>query len=179
MNRKNPPVHNHGPEDGLGLSCPEYIVGGFLQGACVLAAEQTDPFSQSPHMASKYWAELVRARKRIAELEAAVTAPTEPAPPQTINGFTLEDWFKIAQGKDETVGVCVAAIDELAEAIRFTVEYVGNDTLPAIEGWSWFDALMKHRPEIAEEFSQNPILLHAKYAPTEVRDTPATGEVSS
>jgi hypothetical protein len=29
-------------------------------------------------MASKYWAELVKARKRITELEAAVTVPTEP-----------------------------------------------------------------------------------------------------
>lgn len=44
----------------------------------VTAPTTPDPFSQSPHMASKYWAELVRARKRIAELEAAVTAPTEP-----------------------------------------------------------------------------------------------------
>jgi len=73
-----PPVHNHGPAEGRGLDCNESIVGGFLQGACMRVTEQTDPFSQSPHMASKYWAELVKARKRITELEAAVTAPTEP-----------------------------------------------------------------------------------------------------
>jgi predicted exporter len=40
-------------------------------------AQQTHPFSQSPHMAAKYWAELVRARNRIAELEAAAV-PVEP-----------------------------------------------------------------------------------------------------
>jgi hypothetical protein len=41
-----------------------------------------NPFDESPHMAAKYWAELVRARKRIAELEAAaaVTAPTAALP---------------------------------------------------------------------------------------------------
>lgn len=29
----------------------------------------------------------------------------------------------------------------LAEALRLTQEYVTNDGLPPIEGWSWFDAL--------------------------------------
>jgi len=74
---EKPPVHNHGTEEGRGLACPESVVGGFLRGACVLAAEQTHPFSQSPHMAAKYWAELVRARNRIAELEAAAV-PVAP-----------------------------------------------------------------------------------------------------
>lgn len=44
------------------------------------------------------------------------------------------------------------AIDELCEAIRLTVEYVGTDTLHPGEGWSWFDALTKYRPEIAQHF---------------------------
>jgi len=74
---EKPPVHNHGTEEGRGLACPESVVGGFLQGACVLAAEQTHPFSQSPHMAAKYWGELVRARNRIAELDAGAV-PVEP-----------------------------------------------------------------------------------------------------
>lgn len=88
-----------------------------------------------------------------------------------INGLTIEDWFKIAQGKDESNAAAVAAIDDLADAIRLTVEYVGNDTLPALAGWSWFDALMRYHPEIAEEFERNPILLYAKSAPA-----PAGGE---
>lgn len=29
----------------------------------------------------------------------------------------------------------------LAQAIRYTRDYVGHEVLPAVEGWSWFDAL--------------------------------------
>lgn len=32
------------------------------------------------------------------------------------------------------------ALRECREAFRFTREYVGEDVLPAIEGWSWYDA---------------------------------------
>ena len=49
------------------------------------------------------------------------------------------------------------AIRELTEAIRFTVEYVGNDMLPAIEGWDWYDALVKYAPEVAQAFVDKPI----------------------
>lgn len=35
--------------------------------------------------------------------------------------------------------------DELAEALRLTREYVGEDTLPNVEGWSHYDALKKYR----------------------------------
>lgn len=45
-----------------------------------------------------------------------------------------------------------AAVHELTEALRLTVEYVGTDTLPPIEGWSWYDALVKHDPETAHRF---------------------------
>lgn len=44
------------------------------------------------------------------------------------------------------------AIDDLTEAIRLTVEYVGLSTLPPIAGWSWYDALVRYRPEIADDF---------------------------
>lgn len=43
-------------------------------------------------------------------------------------------------------------IDELTEAIRFTVEYVGTDLLQAYPGWSWYDALKKYAPEKMEGF---------------------------
>jgi hypothetical protein len=33
-----------------------------------------------------------------------------------------------------------AVAGQLAEAIRLTREYVGEVALPAVEGWSWFDA---------------------------------------
>lgn len=45
-----------------------------------------------------------------------------------------------------------AVVEELTEAIRHTVEYVGVDTLPPEEGWSWYDALVKYAPEKAEPF---------------------------
>lgn len=45
----------------------------------------------------------------------------------------------------------------LAEAIRLTVEYVGNDMLPAQEGWSWFDALNRYDPEMVRPFVEKPI----------------------
>lgn len=35
--------------------------------------------------------------------------------------------------------------DLLAEALRLTQEYVGDETLPALPGWSWFDALEHYR----------------------------------
>lgn len=47
---------------------------------------------------------------------------------------------------------CRAAVLELADALRLTVEYVGTDTLPPLPGWSWFDALSKHAPIMLEGF---------------------------
>lgn len=42
--------------------------------------------------------------------------------------------------------------EEMAEAIRLTVEYVGTDTLPPRIGWSWYDALLAYRPDLAAPF---------------------------
>jgi hypothetical protein len=39
-----------------------------------------------------------------------------------------------------------AAIAELAQALRLTREYVGEELLPPAEGWSWYDALRRHAP---------------------------------
>lgn len=41
-------------------------------------------------------------------------------------------------------------IEELAKAIHFTVEYIGYDHLPAVPGWSWYDALRRYHPELAD-----------------------------
>ncbi len=43
------------------------------------------------------------------------------------------------------------AINELAQALKLTQEYVGDDLLPRLPGWSWFDALTKHAPEMLEQ----------------------------
>lgn len=44
-------------------------------------------------------------------------------------------------------------VEELCNAIRLTVEYVGTAMLPPIEGWSWFDALKRYRPKMAQAFT--------------------------
>lgn len=44
------------------------------------------------------------------------------------------------------------AVAELVEAIRLTVEYLGTETLPPVDGWSWYDALRKYAPHLAEGF---------------------------
>ncbi|MGW3511195.1 hypothetical protein [Streptomyces sp. NPDC000994] len=51
-----------------------------------------------------------------------------------------------------------AAAADLAQALRLTREYVGEDMLPAVEGWSWFDALRRHAPHelTAEERAAEP-----------------------
>lgn len=42
--------------------------------------------------------------------------------------------------------------DDLARAICHTVDYIGTETLPALPGWSWFDALDQHYPEMAQQY---------------------------
>ena len=49
-------------------------------------------------------------------------------------------------------------VETLTEALRLTVEYVGNGTLPAQEGWSWYDALRRYAPEKAAAFVESPVL---------------------
>lgn len=39
---------------------------------------------------------------------------------------------------------------ELLKALVHTVEYVGPKMLPAVEGWSWYDALVKFAPDDEE-----------------------------
>jgi hypothetical protein len=53
-----------------------------------------------------------------------------------------------------------SAIHELVEALRLTVEYVGTDTLPPLEGWSWYDALKKYAPDIAKQFQEHHVKLN-------------------
>jgi len=52
----------------------------------------------------------------------------------------------------------------MALALRNTVEYIGNDLLPAEEGWSWYDALRKYEPAIAQYFVDNPVRFTDKLA---------------
>lgn len=48
------------------------------------------------------------------------------------------------------------AIHRLTEALRLTVEYVGQGALPAIEGWSWWDAMVEYAPDVAAQMVTVP-----------------------
>lgn len=58
--------------------------------------------------------------------------------------------------RDGARGFAETAVHELCEVIRRTAEYVGPQTLPAIDGWSWFDALVKYAPDTAQAFVRDP-----------------------
>lgn len=51
----------------------------------------------------------------------------------------------------QEVEVLRAHADMLARAIDLTQQYVGTETLSALPGWSWFDALEAHRALATEE----------------------------
>ena len=44
---------------------------------------------------------------------------------------------------------CLEALKACREGFEFTRQYVGYEALPAIEGWSWFDADQLARAAIA------------------------------
>ncbi len=45
----------------------------------------------------------------------------------------------------------VAALEQCVEALRLTREYVGEDLLPPLEGWSWYDATVNAQ-DVLEAF---------------------------
>lgn len=62
---------------------------------------------------------------RIAELEAELSL---------VNGVNATFRHDLESAEAER--------DGLREAIRLTREYVGEEVLPAIPGWTWYDAMM-------------------------------------
>jgi hypothetical protein len=58
--------------------------------------------------------------------------------------------YGIAEQAIEVIAAQRRAITDLAIAIQHTVEYVGYDTLHARPGWSWYDALTRHAPELLD-----------------------------
>lgn len=109
-------------------------------------AELTE-LARSAHPGSRIEAGLVGllplgVRERIDMVEAkrfimslAQLAPTDPnAPEPDIDAIMRE------------IAALQSAVVDLSLAIVRTVEYVGTETLPAVDGWSWFDALKQHCP---------------------------------
>ena len=66
--------------------------------------------------------------------------------------LSLPQLATIVETVDRVAKENAAARNDLTEALRLTVDYVGLSTLPAIPGWTWFDALTKHAPGIADQF---------------------------
>lgn len=93
------------------------------------------------------WA-VYRMREIIAAHQPAEPERTLPAGLTISEDGQLLNWL----GENYVIQPATDAIEELTEAIRFTVEYVGTETLPPIVGWSWFDALSKYAPEKAGRF---------------------------
>lgn len=71
-----------------------------------------------------------------------------------------------------------AAVRDLAHALRLTREYVGPDVLPALPGWSWYDALGNHAPDVLaaillddEMIERHEPLVETAHVPEEPRRT--------
>lgn len=75
---------------------------------------------------------------------------------------------------------CREAIYDLTDALRFTVEYVGFETLPPIPGWSWYDAMRKYSPHICTLMSQGGVkkLADISSVRVEPKGTPYTSSNS-
>jgi hypothetical protein len=52
----------------------------------------------------------------------------------------------------------VEAIKALCGAIVLTVDYVGNEVLPAVEGWPWYDVLKQYDLKAAQDFVDSPVM---------------------
>lgn len=88
--------------------------------------------------------QLQGARRKQRDLEKGLTAEA---------GDGTVDWKAVAERRERELKKTEEAryqaergLAELAQAIRLTREYVGEDALPATEGWSWYDALLQWAP---------------------------------
>jgi hypothetical protein len=48
--------------------------------------------------------------------------------------------YDTARRRNDEEPVLIEVLRQCVEALRLTREYVGEDLLPALPGWSWFDA---------------------------------------
>lgn len=118
---------------------------GYLAG---LAAAATDSEAENPHT------KLFDDRRAYVEQQIVDTY----GPLTTEDGDSLfdyaevvdaildahADWMTAHQTGDSAAEVLLRYV---TTALVHTVEYVGPDTLPALPGWSWFDALSKVMPD--------------------------------
>jgi len=62
------------------------------------------------------------------------------------------------------------AVSELCAALFHTVDYVGVEMLPPIEGWSWYDAMCKYSPESVRGFEISFGILNSRRKHTAYND---------
>ena len=54
----------------------------------------------------------------------------------------IYNWLDIMKARLTLFNEMVAALEQAERALHFTREYVGEEMLPEIEGWSWYDATL-------------------------------------
>lgn len=110
--------------------------------------------------------------ERMPRIAAAVDAFTDSALQQQVYYSLLNmlDPEPVDPEPDDRTVPAERERDDLVEALRLTVEYVGTDVLKPQPGWTWFDVLSKYAPEVAAQFAgtassaeadqQRPIIRH-------------------
>ena len=85
----------------------------------VTAPTEPDPFSQSPHMTSKYWAELVKARNRIVEVEEELAEMSALA---QVNAMNVSDYLDAVEDAKQARADLAAVQQPNSEAVTAPTE---------------------------------------------------------
>lgn len=86
----------------------------------------------------------LKANRQIEALAHVIANEIEGEPSQS-QGAVATAIRLLRAGQYQADGRILKVLAEAAEALRLTAEYVGPDGLPAVEGWSWWDALVPAR----------------------------------
>lgn len=84
---------------------------------------------------------------RILETRTLLAPAMRQLRPQGGDGYMMafdrEETIKIVAEQLATIEKLKGTLEEVGEHIRLTREYVGEDTLPEIDGWEWYEAMKK------------------------------------
>lgn len=153
--RRSMPLNLHGPAVGMAPLFDAEPMVGELQVAEGWGVD-TDEFADK--VAQRLRVENVR----YGPMAVQVDVHNEGGPPEP---GTEKQWFETARFYAENADYWKAWYEQadrdaarLAAAIDLTRQYIGVDTLPDVEGWSWHDAMEEHerRVKIAPGASVEP-----------------------
>lgn len=129
-------------------------------------------FTPEPFSIELTYADLVKATKRAGAESVRISLRFEGNDTFEFKGPIRSDDFLVALATSAAIEadkhmdkVLAQVIEELTEAIRLSLEYIGTQKLQARPGWSWFDALVKYAPHKAELFG--PVFPDAPAEPAE------------